>query len=148
MTSPDAAGRTGMTQTQETAEGYAAVNGLQLYWRSVGSGGMPLVVVHGGFGTVDMYGDLPERLAQGRRVVSVELQGHGHTADIDRPFSYEAFGDDLAALIGALDLGPADLLGYSLGGGSAPRAAIQHPAGVRRPAPASAPPPPAPRVPG
>jgi pimeloyl-ACP methyl ester carboxylesterase len=132
MTSPPAAGRTGMTPTQETSEGYAAVNGLQMYWRSVGSGGTPLVVVHGGFGTVDMYGDLPERLAQGRRVVSVELQGHGHTADIDRPFSYEAFGDDLAALVEHLGPGRADLLGYSLGAGACMRAAIQHPDRVRR----------------
>jgi pimeloyl-ACP methyl ester carboxylesterase len=113
-------------------EGYAPVNGVQMYWRSVGTGGVPLVVVHGGFGLADMYGDLLERLAEGRRVVAVELQGHGHTPDVDRPFSYEAFGDDLAALVDHLDLGTADLLGYSLGAGACLRAAIQHPERVRR----------------
>jgi pimeloyl-ACP methyl ester carboxylesterase len=116
------------TAQQTTAdEGYAPVNGVRMYWRSLGSGGTPLVVAHGGFGTTDMFGGALDRLAADRRVVFVELQGHGHTADVDRPFSYEAFGDDLAELIRQLDLGPADLLGYSLGGGSALRAAIQHP---------------------
>jgi pimeloyl-ACP methyl ester carboxylesterase len=113
-------------------EGYAPVNGVDMYWRSRGAGGTPLVVVHGGFGTADMYGDLPDRLAEERRVISVELQGHGHTRDIDRPFSYEAFGDDLAALVDHLDLGQADLLGYSLGAGACVRAAIQHPDRIRR----------------
>lgn len=116
----------------ETAEGYAPVNGVRMFWRSLGSGGIPLVVVHGGFGLADMFGDLLARLAQRRRVVAVELQGHGHTADVDRPFGFESFGDDLGALIEHLDLGPADLLGYSVGGGAVLRAAIQHPALVRR----------------
>ena len=113
-------------------EGYAPVNGVQMYWRSRGTGGPPLVVVHGGFGLADMFGDLLDRLAERRRVIAVELQGHGHTADIDRPFTWEAFGDDLGALIEHLDLGQADLLGYSLGAGAVLRAAIQHPGGVRR----------------
>lgn len=116
----------------ETAEGYAPVNGVRMFWRSLGRGGIPLVVVHGGFGLADMFGDLLARLAQRRRVVAVELQGHGHTADVDRPFGFESFGDDLGALIEHLDLGPADLLGYSVGGGAVLRAAIQHPALVRR----------------
>jgi pimeloyl-ACP methyl ester carboxylesterase len=113
-------------------EGHAPVNGVQMYWRSVGEGGIPLVVVHGGFGVVEMLGDLLDRLAEGRRVIAVELQGHGHTRDIDRPFSCEAFGDDLAALVDHLGLGRADLLGYSLGAGACLRAAIQHPGRVRR----------------
>jgi pimeloyl-ACP methyl ester carboxylesterase len=133
MSSAGADGRIDMTVFQrERAEGYAPVNGVDMYWRSVGEGGTPLVVVHGGFGTADMYGDLPDRLAEGRRVISVELQGHGHTRDIDRPFSYEAFGDDLGELVGHLGLGQADLLGYSLGAGGCVRAAIQHPERIRR----------------
>jgi pimeloyl-ACP methyl ester carboxylesterase len=116
----------------EVTEGYAPVNGVQMYWRSIGEGGTPLVVVHGGFGVVDMFGGLLDRLAEYRRVIGVELQGHGHTRDIDRPFRYESFGDDLAALIEHLELGQADLLGYSLGAGSSLRAAIQHPEPVRR----------------
>jgi pimeloyl-ACP methyl ester carboxylesterase len=120
------------TAQDDATEGYAPVNGLQMYWRSLGSGGTPLVVVHGGFGLTEMFGGVLERLAGDRRVVAVELQGHGHTADVDRPFSYEAFGDDLAALVRHLDLGPVDLLGYSLGGGSSLRAALQHPDLLRR----------------
>jgi pimeloyl-ACP methyl ester carboxylesterase len=116
----------------EVTEGYAPVNGVQMYWRSTGQGGTPLVVVHGGFGGVGMFGGLLDRLAEHRRVIGVELQGHGHTRDIDRPFRYESFGDDLAALIEHLELGQADLLGYSLGAGSSLRAAIQHPDRVRR----------------
>jgi pimeloyl-ACP methyl ester carboxylesterase len=88
--------------------------------------------VHGGFGLADMFGDALARLAQQRRVIAVELQGHGHTRDVDRPFSYEAFGDDLAALVQELDLGRGDLMGYSLGAGACLRAAIQHPDRVRR----------------
>src|SRR3954468_16387928 len=113
-------------------EGYAPVNGVQMYWRSIGEGGTPLVLVHGGFGTADTWGGLLEELAERRRVIAVELQGHGRTADINRPFRCESFGDDLAALIGHLQLGQADLLGYSLGAGAAPRAAIRHPEAVRR----------------
>jgi pimeloyl-ACP methyl ester carboxylesterase len=118
--------------TTHTDEGYAPVNGMQMYWRGLGSGGTPLVVVHGGFGLADMFGEVLGALAGHRRVVAVELQGHGHTADIDRPFGWEAFGDDLVALIAHLGVGPADLLGYSVGGGASLRAAIQHPDAVRR----------------
>jgi pimeloyl-ACP methyl ester carboxylesterase len=115
-----------------TTDGYAPVNSVQMYWRSYGEGGAPLVVVHGGFGTVDTWGGLLEQLAERRRVIAVELQGHGRTADIDRPFRCESFGDDLGALIEHLGLGQADLLGYSLGAASSLRAAIQHPDKIRR----------------
>jgi pimeloyl-ACP methyl ester carboxylesterase len=121
----------GMTSV-EVSEGYAPVHGVRMYWRSIGEGGTPLVVVHGGFGLVDMWGGLLEQLAVGRRVVAVELQGHGRTADVDRPFRYEIFGDDLAALIEHLELGQADLLGYSLGAGASLQAAIRHPQRIRR----------------
>ena len=103
-----------------------------MYWESRGDVGTPLVVVHGGFGLASAFGDLLDRLAVSRRVVALELQGHGHTRDIDRSFSWEAFGDDIAGAIEALGLAPADLLGYSLGGTASLRAAIQHPDHVRR----------------
>jgi pimeloyl-ACP methyl ester carboxylesterase len=114
-------------------EGHApATGGVQVYWRSLGDGGTPLVVVHGGFGTVEASGDVLDRLATRRRVVAIELQGHGRTRDVDRPFTWDALADDVAALVRHLDLGPADLMGYSLGGGVCLRAAIRHPELVRR----------------
>jgi len=119
--------------------GYAPVNGLQMYWESRGEGGVPLVVTHGGFGTTAMFGGLLDELAASRRVIGVELQGHGHTADTGRAFSYEAFGDDIGGLVAHLGLGQVDLLGYSLGGGASLRCAIQHPALVRRLAVVAAP---------
>jgi pimeloyl-ACP methyl ester carboxylesterase len=118
--------------TAELTTGYAPVNGVDMYWESRGDGGVPLVVVHGGFGVTSMFGTLLDHLASQRRVIAIELQGHGHTRDISRPFSYEAFGDDIACVIEHLGLGQADLLGYSLGGGVSLRCAIQHPATVRR----------------
>lgn len=119
--------------------GYAPVNGLDVYWESRGEGGTPLVVVHGGFGLASMFGDLLDQLAANRRVIAIQLQGHGHTCDIDRDFSYAAFGDDIAGVVDHLDIAQVDLLGYSLGGGACLRAAIQHPACVRRLSVVSAP---------
>jgi pimeloyl-ACP methyl ester carboxylesterase len=121
-----------MTTSTTTEAGHLSVNGMQMYYESRGEGGVPLVVVHGGFGVTSMFGDVLDRLADGRRVIAVELQGHGHTADVDRPFTWEGFGDDLAAVVTGLGLGQADLLGYSLGAGVCLRAAIQHPDLVRR----------------
>jgi pimeloyl-ACP methyl ester carboxylesterase len=117
---------------QRPATGYAPVNGMEMYWESRGSGGTPLVVVHGGYGLASMFGDLLDRLAEKRRVIAIELQGHGHTRDIDRPFSFEAFGDDVAGLVDVLALGRTDLLGYSLGAQACLRCAVQHPEKVRR----------------
>jgi pimeloyl-ACP methyl ester carboxylesterase len=115
-----------------TASGLAPINGLQLYWESSGSGGTPLVLLHGGFGLTTMLGGLTARLAAGRRVIAVDLQGHGRTADIDRPLSFKALGDDVGALIRHLGLGQVDLMGYSLGGSTALRAALQHPDLIRQ----------------
>jgi hypothetical protein len=121
-----------LAQTGAAGNGYLPVNGADMYWESRGSGEPPLIVVHGGFGVTSMFGDMLDQLAEQRRVIAIELQGHGHTRDIDRPFTYEAFGDDIAGVITALGLGQVDLLGYSLGGGASLRCAIQHPALVRR----------------
>ncbi len=65
-------------------------------------------------------------------MIAVELQGHGHTADIDRPFSYEQFADDVAAAMGHLDITQADIAGYSLGGNTGLQLAIRHPGQVRK----------------
>jgi pimeloyl-ACP methyl ester carboxylesterase len=117
--------------TAPTDFGYAPANGVEMYWESRGDGGVPLIVTHGGFGQASTFGALLDELAKRRRVIAIELQGHGHTADIDRPFTFEAFGDDIAALSEALELGRADLLGRSLGAGATLRAAIQHPDLIR-----------------
>src|ERR1700691_1218981 len=93
--------------------GYAPVDRVEMYWESRGDGGVPLIVTHGGFGQASTFGGLLDELAKRRRVIAIELRGHGHTRDIDGPFSFEAFGDDIAALIEALELGRADLLGRS-----------------------------------
>ena len=112
--------------------GLAPINGLQLYYESYGTGGTPLILLHGGYGMTGMFGDLASALATDRRVIAVDLQGHGRTADIDRPLSLEAMAGDIAALVDYLDLGSVDLMGYSLGGGVALQAAIDHPDLVRR----------------
>lgn len=111
--------------------GYAPVNQLNLYYEIYGSG-QPLVLLHGGFGLTGMFGDVLPSLAQNRQVIAVDLQGHGRTADIDRPLRYELMGDDIAELIAYLGLEQPDVMGYSLGGGTALRTAIQHSVRVRK----------------
>jgi pimeloyl-ACP methyl ester carboxylesterase len=111
--------------------GYAPVNGLQLYYEIQGQG-EPLVLLHGAFGSIDLWGPILETLAEERQVVAVELQGHGHTADINRPLSYEQFADDVAGLMDHLVIGQADVVGYSMGGITGLRLAIQHPDRVRK----------------
>ncbi|WFE94156.1 alpha/beta fold hydrolase [Micromonospora sp. WMMD987] len=110
---------------------YADVNGLRLWYEEHGDG-PPLVLLHGGYGAVEMFAPVLPALAQRRRVIAVDLQGHGRTADVDRPLRYESMADDVAALLRHLDLPGAEVLGYSLGGGVALRTAIQHPDLVRR----------------
>ena len=127
-----------MTTNKNQRGRYARVNGLDLYYELYGSG-QPLVVLPGSFGTIEAMGEVVPQLATTRQVIAVELQGHGHTADIDRPLSYESLADDIAALIASLGLEQADLFGYSLGGCVALQTAIRHPGVVRKLAVASAP---------
>jgi pimeloyl-ACP methyl ester carboxylesterase len=107
------------------------VNGLKLYYEIHGAG-EPLILLHGGVVGITMFGPNLPALAEKRKVVAVELQGHGHTADIDRPLSYEAMADDIAALMKYLGISQADVMGYSLGGGVALQMAIRHPELVRK----------------
>jgi hypothetical protein len=95
---------------------YADVNGISLYYEEHGSG-QPLILLHGGLGSGDMYAPILPLLAKGRRVITVDLQAHGRTADIDRPLRYETLGDDVAGLIRHLGLAQADVMGTP----SAPR---------------------------
>jgi pimeloyl-ACP methyl ester carboxylesterase len=112
--------------------GYVPVNGLYMYYEIHGEGS-PLALFHGAMGTIDScFADLLPALAAARQVVAIELQGHGHTADIDRPLSYRQMADDAAALLEALGIEIADLVGYSLGGAVALELAMQRPRLVRR----------------
>jgi pimeloyl-ACP methyl ester carboxylesterase len=111
--------------------GYAPVNGLDLYYEIHGSG-RPLILLHGGFGATEMFEPLLPALTAKGRVIAVDLQGHGRTADIARPLSNEAMADDIAALIAHLGLGTATVAGYSFGGAVALQTAIRHPALVER----------------
>lgn len=108
---------------------YAEVNGIKLYYEVHGKG-KPLVLLHGGLGASEMFGPNLVTLAKGRQVVAVDLQGHGRTADIDRPLSVELMADDIAALIKHLKLERPDVMGYSLGGGVALGTVIRHPEAV------------------
>jgi pimeloyl-ACP methyl ester carboxylesterase len=110
---------------------YAEVNGLNIYYEIHGTG-QPLVLLHGAYMTIDLMGEIVPVLAESRQLIAVELQGHGHTADIDRPLSYELMADDIAALIEHLAFEKADLFGYSMGGGVALQVAIRHPEVVRK----------------
>ncbi len=114
-----------------TTSGYAPVNGLKLYYEVRGTG-TPLVLLHGGLGALEMFGEVLPLLAKNHQVIAVDLQAHGRTGDIDRPLSYERMADDIAALIRYLHLERADVMGYSLGGEVALRTAIQHPETVRK----------------
>src|SRR4051812_28521745 len=111
--------------------GYAQLGELRMYYEVHGEG-RPLVLLHGAYFTVDLMGPIVGALAKTRQVIAPEQQAHGRTADIDRPITYEQMADDTAALIEHLRLGQADVLGYSMGGGTALQLAIRHPQLVRR----------------
>jgi pimeloyl-ACP methyl ester carboxylesterase len=123
----------GMKMTSMPAQsGYVAVNGLQMYYEVHGTG-QPLVLLHGAFSAIGTsFGALLPGLAKTRRVIGFELQGHGHTADIDRPMSLEQMADDTAAAIRQLGIGPADIFGYSMGAAVALHVALRHPDVVRK----------------
>ena len=110
---------------------YAEVNGLRMYYEVHGEG-RPLVLLHGAYMTVDAMGSILPSLAESRRVIVPEMQGHGRTADIERHITYESMADDVATLLGHLGIEEADVFGFSMGGGVALQLAIRHPGLVRR----------------
>src|SRR5215216_189590 len=133
----------------ETAQGdYAPVNGLQMYyevhgtgdlsplgrgWREAPGEGVPLVLLHGAFSTIETdFGKMLPTLAKTRQVIGVEQQAHGHTADIDRPLSYPQMADDTAALLQHLGIDQADIFAYSFGSAIAMELARHHPSLVRK----------------
>jgi len=125
---------------QKPTTGYAPVNGLKMYYEIHGSG-EPLVLLHGAFMTITSNWTAPwgngttnwiAELSKTRKVIAVEMQGHGRTADIDRDISPENLADDVSALLDHLKIPSADIIGYSLGGGAAIQCAIRHPEKVRK----------------
>jgi pimeloyl-ACP methyl ester carboxylesterase len=132
-----AQGETIAMQTQAPAaqapirSGYVPANGVNYYYEIHGQG-EPLLLLHGGLGSIGMFGPVLPRLAQGRQVIAVDLHGHGRTALGDRPISLVDMGDDLATVLRQLGYRQVDVLGYSMGGGVGFRLAVQHPELVRR----------------
>jgi pimeloyl-ACP methyl ester carboxylesterase len=111
--------------------GYTPVNGLNLYYEIHGSG-VPLVLIHGGLGSTEMMANVISSLSKTHQVIAVDLQAHGRTADIDRPITCEAMSDDIAGLIKFLQFEQADIMGYSLGAGTALQFTIRHSDLVRK----------------
>jgi pimeloyl-ACP methyl ester carboxylesterase len=118
------------TGTQGTGA-YAEVNGLHLYYETHGTG-RPMILLHGGLGSGEMFGPILPTLAASHQVITVDLQGHGRTADIDRPIDIRLMAEDIAALIDHLGLDRPDVVGYSLGGGVAFHTAVKYPDKVGR----------------
>src|SRR5438552_14595717 len=121
----------GPMPTAATAPKYASVNGIELGYQVFGKGD-PLILLHGGFGSVEMFGPNVDLLSTGRQVIGVDLQSHGRSPATDRPMRFETMADDIAALIRSLGFERAAIMGFSLGGGVALRTAIQHPDVVER----------------
>jgi pimeloyl-ACP methyl ester carboxylesterase len=118
------------TEVKGTGQ-YAEVNGINLYYETHGTG-RPMVLLHGGLGSGEMFGPIITALAENHQVIMPDLQGHGRTADIDRPIDIRLMADDIAALIDHLGLEKPDVVGYSLGGGVAFFTAVKYPEKVGR----------------
>src|SRR6266581_5873719 len=118
------------TDTKATGK-YAKVNGLNFYYETHGAG-RPLILLHGGLMSNETFGPVLQQLAQSHQVIAPDLQGHGRTADIDRPIDAGLMADDIAALIDHLGLEKPDLVGYSLGGGVAFFTASKYPEKVTK----------------
>lgn len=118
------------TTTAPTSTGHVEVNGVRYYYEVHGQG-EPLLLLHGGLGSIDMFRPVLPILSEGRAVIAVDLQGHGRSTLGDRPISLPDMGDDMAVILDELGHDQVDVFGYSLGGGVGLRLAIQHPDTVR-----------------
>ena len=117
---------------------YADVHGLHMYYDEHGDG-PPLVLIHGGLLTIELsFGSMIPALAARHRVIAVELQGHGRTADTDRPMTFEHLAADVVGLLDHLGIDQTDVFGFSLGGLTTYRMLIDHPDRIRRAVVASA----------
>ena len=116
---------------------YADIGSLKLYYQLHGqaqpqSKSRPLVVLHGGFMTIEAMGPILPALAKDRQVIAVDLEGHGRTVDLDRPLSLDQMATDVTALLKQLGIEKADVLGFSMGGGVALRIAAAEPQRVAK----------------
>lgn len=113
--------------------GYAPVNGLRMYYEVHGSGGTPLLLLHGGLFDIDLqFGELLPSLAASRQVITADFQGHGRTNDIERPLTCADLASDVVGVLQHLRVAQADVFGFSVGGGVALHLAIRHPELVRK----------------
>jgi len=119
------------TKPEPATSGHIEANGVSYYYEIHGDG-EPLLLLHGGLGSIDMFGPILPRLAEDRQIIGVDLHGHGRTPLGDRKISLIDMGDDMAVLLKELGYEQVDVLGYSMGGGVALRLAVQHPERVRR----------------
>ncbi len=103
-----------------------SVNGMEMYYEVSGEGD-PLIVLHGAYMNIPSMGEIIPMLAETRKVYAVEMQGHGRTTDIDRPITYPALADDVAAFMDAVGVEKADVFGYSMGAIAGLQLAIRHP---------------------
>jgi pimeloyl-ACP methyl ester carboxylesterase len=113
--------------------GYAPVNGLQMYYEVHGSGGTPLLLLHGGLFNIDLqFGAVLPALAGTRQVIATDFQAHGRTGDIDRPLTSAHLASDVAALLEHLEIPQVDMFGFSVGGAAALHLAITQPELLRK----------------
>lgn len=120
------------TDIPEPSEsGTVNIDGLDMYYQVHGEG-EPLVLIHGGLMTIEAWGPILPALAETRKVYAIELEGHGRTVDLDRPLSMRQFAEDVAGFITQMQLGPVDIVGYSMGAGTAMGVGILHPESVDR----------------
>lgn len=130
LTTPN--GTTSVATNHPDDSGYAEVNGLKMYYEVYGQG-KPIVLIHGSFMNIPLnWSNIIPLLADDRKVIVSEMQGHGRTKDIPREFSYEGMADDVSGLLKFLKTDSADIVGYSMGGGVAFQLAVRHPEQVRR----------------
>ena len=132
-TTPQTTGAEGAAAARPvpTKKGYIQANGVSYYYEIHGRG-EPMLLLHGGFGSIDLFEPQLPALAKVRQVIAVDLQGHGRSTLGDRPFSLIDMGDDVASVLKQLGYAKVDVMGYSMGGGVAFRLAVQHPELVRR----------------
>jgi len=107
-------------------DGTVNIDGLEMYYQVHGEG-EPLLLIHGGLMTIDAWGPILPALAENRKVYAIELEGHGRTVDLDRPLSMQQFAQDVSGFIEQMDIGPIDIVGFSMGGGTATGVGVLHP---------------------